>query len=159
VLADVIIATLLAAVPAAGNSIDVHYFTGSWDCSGTFPASGRAISSTLHFEEDLAGHGLTMTQDDKPPNAYHAAALWGPSADGKSLIVVIEDVTGSVRRFASSGWQNGELTLQSDEQVAPPQQFVYDRLSDNSMRVTWKAERNGEYRVGDVLNCTRIGPD
>jgi hypothetical protein len=157
VLANLIMAAIVAATPGSASGTDLHFFVGSWDCSGTFPASGRAISSTLHFEEDLAGRGLTMTQDDKPPNAYHAGGLWGPSADGKSLIVAIEDVTGSVRRFSSSGWQNGELMLQSDERVTPAQQFVYDRVTEDSMRITWKAERDGGYRVGDVLNCTRSG--
>jgi hypothetical protein len=145
--------SLLAASPPP-TTTNLEYFVGTWSCSGTFPATGRAISSTLVFESDLDGAGVVMRQDDMLPNAFHAAFLWGPSADG-SLVSIAQDSTGGVRRFTSPGWGAETLLWQSDPAIAPAQRFGYQRLDPNTMEVEWQVMRSGTYRVGDALRCSR----
>jgi|ERR1700678_1880840 len=143
---------LLVASPSPPAS--VQYFVGTWRCSGTFPATGRAISSTLVFESDLDGAGVVMRQDDMPPNAFHAAFLWGPAPDG-SLVSIAQDSAGGVRRFTSLGWNAETLLWQSDPAIAPAQRFSYQRLDANTIEVEWQVLRGSTYRIGDTLRCTR----
>jgi hypothetical protein len=150
-LAACSVALLAASSPA---NTKLQYFVGTWSCSGTFPATGRAILSMLVFESDLDGAGVVMRQDDMPPNAFHAAFLWGPSADG-SLVSIAQDSSGGIRRFTSPGWTAQTLLWQSDPNVTPAQRFSYQRLDPNSMEVGWLVLRGATYRVGDALRCTR----
>jgi hypothetical protein len=144
----------LALFCASSPPTSFQYFVGTWKCSGTFPARGRAISSTLEFESDLDGAGVVLRQDDNPPNAFHAAFLWGPAPDG-SLVSIVQDSTGGVRRFTSSGWSADTLVWQSDSAVTPAQRFTYQRIDADTMQVEWQAMRDGSYRVGDTLRCVR----
>jgi hypothetical protein len=143
---------LVAATPPAATSL--QYFIGTWNCSGTFPATGRTIASTLVFESDLDGAGVVMRQDDMPPNGFHAAFLWGPSPDS-SLVSIAQDSTGGVRRFTSPGWSAETLLWQSVPAITPAQRFSYRRLDPKAMEVEWQVLRGGTYRVGDVLRCSR----
>lgn len=150
-LATCLLGLLAISAPPATN---LQYFAGNWSCSGTFPATGRTIASTLVFEPALGGAGVVARQDDMPPNAFHASFLWGPAPDG-SLVSIVQDSTGGVRRFVSPGWTADTLLWQSDPTVTPAQQFSYRRLDANSMEVEWLVMRTGTYRVGDVLRCKR----
>jgi hypothetical protein len=146
-------AVLVGVAGAAPTGIDLTYFTGTWNCAGTF-ANGHAIASTLVFDSDLSGKGVILRQDDAPPNAYHAAALWGPAADG-SLIADIQDSTGGVRRFTANGWSADALTWASAPDVTPAQRFIYTWLDASTMRIDWEVRVKGVYKVGDTLHCTR----
>lgn len=148
-----VFALTVAAAPVAPTGIDLSYFAGSWNCVGAF-ANGRPISSMLRFDSDLSGKGVILRQDDVPPNAYHAAALWGPAADG-SLISEIQDVTGGMRRFTSGGWTAGSLTWASAPEIAPANRFIYTWLDASTMRVDWEVQVKGDYKVGDTLHCAR----
>ncbi|HEX8806232.1 MAG TPA: hypothetical protein VF741_04745 [Candidatus Aquilonibacter sp.] len=152
-MVSLVLALVVAAASAAPAGNDLSYFAGSWNCTGTF-ANGRPISSTLTFDSSLTGKGVILRQDDVPPNAYHAAALWGPAADG-SLVSEIQDVTGGMRRFTSSGWSAGSLTWASAPEITPANRFVYTWLDASTMRVDWEVQVSGTYKVGDTLHCTR----
>lgn len=149
-------AVVVAAASVAPTGTDLSYFTGTWNCNGAF-SNGRPISSTLRFDTSLNGKGVIVRQDDIPPNAYHAAALWGPAADG-SLNAEIQDVTGGMRRYTASGWSAGSLTWASAPDVTPANRFTYAWLDASTMRVDWDVQVSGTYKLGDSLRCTRANP-
>ena len=145
------------ATPApAGGMGDLTFFLGTWKCDGSFPSTGKTISSTMRFESDLGGTVIVKHHDDVPPNSYHAIETWNYDAPDAHFNAAITDNYGGIRRFLSSGWRGDVLTWTSVPDVNPLQQFVYTRLSDTSMRVDWQASRDGtNYILGDTLQCTK----
>ena len=134
---------------------DLSFFLGTWHCSGSFPSTGKRISSTMRFESDLGGAAIVKHHDDDPPNAYHAIEVWNYSASDARFNAGISDNFGGFRHFISDGWHDGVLTWTSAPEVGLLQKFVYTRLSDTSMRVDWQASRDGKtFIVGDTLTCT-----
>jgi hypothetical protein len=132
------------------------YFLGAWQCSGSFPSSGKAIASTMRFESDLAGNAVVKHHDDLPPNAYHAIETWNYASADKRFNDAIADNYGGVRLFSTDGWHDGVLTWSSAAGVTPVQQFVYTRLSATSMRVDWQVSKDAtHYTIGDTLTCTK----
>jgi hypothetical protein len=151
-----LLAALLAQVAPGMPSLD--YFLGTWQCNGSFPSTGKAIASTMHFERDLGGAAIVKHHDDTPPNTYHAVEAWNYSAKSQIFNGALTDNFGGVRLFTSDGWHGNVLTWSSGPGVAPIQQFVYTRISDASMRVDWQISRDGtRYVVGDTLTCKRNG--
>jgi hypothetical protein len=64
-----------ADVASAASAESLDYFVGRWRCEGVFPASGKAIASTLKFERDTPSGAVLKHHDDTPPNRYHALEL------------------------------------------------------------------------------------
>jgi hypothetical protein len=136
--------------------VALAYFLGNWSCSGSFPASGKPIASTIRFESDLGGTAVVKHHDDLPPNMFHAIEVWNYSPTDKRFNDAIADNFGGVRIFVSDGWNGAAFTWSSAPDVKPMQQFVYTRLSDSSMRVDWRVSKDGtRYVVGDTLTCTK----
>jgi hypothetical protein len=134
----------------------LSYFLGTWNCSGSFPASGKTIASTMRFESDLGGAAVVKHHDDVPPNTFHAIEAWNYSPTDKRFNDAIADNFGGVRIFVSDGWIGDVFTWNSAPEVKPMQQFVYTRLSSTSMRVDWHVSKDGtHYVVGDTLMCTK----
>ncbi len=155
-----IIAAVITLLGASGGppiGTDLQYFVGAWSCSGTFPSSGRAISSTMTFYSDLAGEGVILRQDDIPPNSYHAGALWGPGTARGTLVSVIQyGPPFGVSHFTSTGWSGGALTWQSAPDITPPQRFIFTWIDAATMRVDWEVLRDGRYLIGDTLRCAQV---
>jgi len=147
-----------ATTDAAAQNGTLAYFVGSWRCDGSFPASGKTISSTMRFERDLGGTAILKHHDDIPPAGYHAVETWAYSPSDHHFNNGIADNFGGLRRFASDGWNGTTLTWTSAPEVTPKQQFVYVRVTDSEMRVDWQVARDGtNYVVGDTLTCKRAG--
>lgn len=147
-----------AAVPRAPAApvASLAYFLGSWQCNGSFPSSGKAISSKMRFESDLAGSAIVKHHDDVAPSSYHDIEVWSYSNDDKRFNAFVADNFGGMRRFASDGWHGAVLTWSSASDVTPIQQFVYTRLTADSMRVDWQISKDGtHYVVGDTLTCSK----
>jgi len=127
---------------------------GTWSCSGTFPVTGKPISSTMSLESALGGTAIVKHHDDVAPNLYHAIETWHVT-QGR-LVDTIVDNGGGVRAFDSEGWHDGTLTWRSAPGVAPAQQFVYERLPSGTIRVDWLVAKDGtHFAVGDTLTCVR----
>jgi hypothetical protein len=153
---NLLLAVLLAQTAPGIPSLD--YFLGTWQCSGSFPSTGKTIASTMHFEHDLGGAAIVKHHDDAAPNVYHAIEAWNYEATPGLFNDAVADNFGGVRIFSSDGWHGDVLTWSSAAAVNPSQQFVYTRLSQTSMRVDWQVSRDGShYIVGDTLTCTRNG--
>jgi hypothetical protein len=146
------------STPAPQGIETLAFFLGKWQCSGSFPSTGKPISSTMHFDRDLNGAAIVKHHDDAPPFSYHAIEVWNFNATEGKFHNGVSDNYGGLRDFTTPGWQDGVLTWTSGPGVEPAQQFVYTRLTDTSMRVDWQASRDKtNYIVGDTLTCTKSG--
>ncbi|MBC5823546.1 MAG: hypothetical protein GIW99_09110 [Candidatus Eremiobacteraeota bacterium] len=113
----------------------LEYFVGAWNCSGSFPATCRAISSNIRFERDLGGAAILKHHDDGPPFSYRAAEEWVYDSAQKHFLASIVDASAGMRTFSSDGWGDGAFIWNSGSDVVPKQQFVYTKLTDDTMRV------------------------
>jgi hypothetical protein len=148
-----------ASQDAAAQNASLSYFLGRWHCDGSFPSSGKTISSTMRFESDLGGAAVLKHHDDVSPASYHAVEAWAYSANEHHFTAAVTDNFGGVREFTSDGWSNDVLTWSSAPPISPAQQFIYTRLTGTSMRVDWQLARDGtHYVVGDTLSCKKRSP-
>lgn len=155
-LAALLCGATASATPAAGGIGELAFFLGSWQCAGSFPATGKTISSVVRFESDLGGAAIVKHHDDNPPNDYRAIESWNYDASDKRFNAAVADNFGGVRTFVSDGWRDNALTWTIANGAKPIQQFVYTRISDNSMRIDWQLSKDGtSYVVGDTLTCTK----
>jgi hypothetical protein len=145
-------------VPAFKNSIaSFQYFSGTWGCQGSFPATGKTIASELTFAPALDGAFLSLQHDDLPPNKFHALEMWGWDAKNSTFSATIFDNSGGARHFTSSGWQDQSLTWNADiapVATAPAERFVFRKDSGTQMTVNWEVNRDSSWKVGDTLTCT-----
>ena len=150
-----LVATSASAVGMAPMRA-LDYFQGSWRCQGTFPASGKTITSRMRYMQDLQGAALVKHHEDVAPATYRAIEAWGDDVKGMRYEAAMLDSFGGTRRFASSGWKGDTLTWVSAAEVVPAQRFVYVRMDERHYRVDWKVEHKGSgLVVGDTLTCTR----
>src|SRR5580700_10909415 len=108
-LSPTILVSSLATAAAAPVSDVFKYFAGDWHCDGVFPASGRRISSRVHYDWDARTGGLIVRHDDEPPFDYHSLEMWAPptKADAQNMIV---DAHSGARLFTAKGWSGQTLT-------------------------------------------------
>jgi hypothetical protein len=134
----------------------LQFFSGTWGCKGTFPATGKTIESRITFTPDLDGAWLAMRHDDIPPNRFHALELWGWDAKNSQLTATIFDNFGGARRFTSSGWQDQTLTWNGEPPAGtttPAERFVFRKDSATQFTVNWEVYRDS-WKIGDTLTCT-----
>jgi len=153
----VLFAVLLMTVPAMADGLPAAPFaalTGNWHCDGSFPASGKTISSDLRFVWDAATGTLTKHHDDVAPNTYHAIELWAAAKSG--LQARIADSFGGVRDFTSAGWTGNTLTWQGAQTTPYYERFVYTKLDASTLRIDWDVSKDGAaYKTGDTLTCKK----
>jgi hypothetical protein len=153
---------LITYAQSKTDSVDpiqsLSFFTGNWHCDGKFATSGKSISANLVFEPILNGKFLLFKHDDEPPFTYHAWSQWGWDNNAHQFISTVQDVTGGLRLFRSPGWvdktlmwSGGNLPDSSD------QQFVFQRIDDNSFRVNYSYKKSGSWLAVDSSLCTRAG--
>jgi hypothetical protein len=134
---------------------------GSWSCEGKF-SSGKPIASDLQFTPRLEGRALQYEHHDRPPNNFVATALWGPDASNSQLVSV--GFAGDATALApvlltAKKWTAQSVTLEAQALTSPPfapNRFTY-RLEKSKLTITWEVQRDGDWRVGDRLECSR-GP-
>jgi len=137
---------------------DFADLTGHWTCHGVFPASGKTIDSTIRFDVDLNGKALIKHHDDTSPSAtYHALEAWGYDAKNGRYNAAILDSFGGARLFSSDGWKDGRLVWHSAPEIKPAQRFTYIREPKKGLRIDWEVEREGNFVVGDTLQCSLEG--
>jgi hypothetical protein len=135
----------------------LQFFSGSWGCKGTFPASGKTIESHITFTPDLDGAWLSMRHDDIPPNRFHALELWGWDAKQSQFSATIFDNFGGARHFTSPGFQDQTLTWNADTvapSTTPAERFVFRKDSATQFTVNWEVNRDSAWKIGDTLTCT-----
>jgi hypothetical protein len=146
------------AAPPASDKLQQAFgwMTGNWSCSGTFKASGKPISSDLRIEPILQNAWLSLAQDDRPPNQYHALALWTWSSDAGWFVSRILDMTGGDRLFTSSGWEGDKLTwnFTPEKSGNVRQRFIYTRRAA-AFGYQYDMLRDAQWVTVDSLECTR----
>lgn len=154
----------LTSAPGSQNAANLSsqlsslgFFIGTWDCSGTFASSGKAISSTEEFEPDLGGTAVLKHHFDNAPATYDAVELWKYDAAAKTYSDVIQDNYGGVRTFVSPGW-NGSALRWITNVAGKSQVFAYERMSDNAYRVEFHVVNGPTDRLVDSLVCSRRTP-
>ena len=144
------------AIPAFKDSIaGFQYFSGTWGCQGSFPATGKTIASQLTFAPALDGAFLELQHDDLPPSKFHALEMWGWDAKTSTFTATIFDNFGGARRFTSPGWQDQSITWSATTVPGPTERFVFRKDSTSQMTVNWEVNRDSAWKIGDTLTCTR----
>ncbi len=148
----------LVAVPLAVHAEDdpFGYFLGSWKCSGHFVKSGEAISSTITVARDEQTSALIVRHDDDPPHAFHAMEVWAAARTPGQLRAVIADKFSGERWYSSEGWKGDSLVWSRSEDGHEVERFAYARQSERSMKVDWLVAKNGEFVLGDTLDCAKL---
>jgi hypothetical protein len=134
---------------------------GTWSCEGAF-SNGKPIASDLEFTLRLDGRALKYEHRDRPPNNFIATALWGPDTSNHQLVstgFAGNATTLAPVLFTAKKWTAQSLTFEAQALTAPafaPNRFTYN-LEKSKLTITWEVQRNGDWLVGDRLECSR-GP-
>src|SRR5437016_7895665 len=145
------------AKPGSANKIEQTFgwMKGNWTCSGTFPRTGRAITTDVHLESTLQDRWLLLRQDDRPPNQFHALTFWGWSDKQQRFTARLLDSGGGDRLFTSPGWDANILTWsQESAEPAAAQRFVFVRKGE-TFGYHFDLLRDGAWATVDTLDCTR----
>jgi hypothetical protein len=126
---------------------------GTWQCSGSFAASGKPIAAHISVEEDRPTQSFIVRHDDLPPNAFHDLEVWGPA--GSAYRASIADQYSGIRWLTSAGWQAGVLDWTRQENGAPAERFRYSNATGQGFDLQWFVFKNGEAHLGDSLSCHR----
>jgi hypothetical protein len=134
---------------------------GSWSCEGTF-SNGKPIASDLQFTPRLDGRALQYEHHDRPPNNFVAIALWGPDASNNQLVsagFAGDTTTLAPVLLTAKKWAAQSVTFEAQALTSPPfapNRFTYS-LEKSKLTIAWEVQRDGTWRVGDRLECSR-GP-
>ncbi len=136
---------------------DLEFFLGRWSCAGRFVRSGKAIEADLSFEKVLEGKWILFHHDDRAPFSYHALAEWGWSEGDHEYVATIQDSTGGLRLFRSSGWSGRHLTWNGSAIGSKvDQQFEFERRTDSEFNVSYSGLTEGKWIVVDSSVCKRL---
>jgi hypothetical protein len=132
---------------------------GSWSCEGTF-SNGKPIASDLQFTPRLDGRTLQYEHRDRPPNNFVATAFWGPDASNNQLVstgFAGDATTLAPVLFTAKKWTAQSVRFEAQSLTSPPfapNRFTYT-FEKLKLTITWEVQRNGDWRVGDRLGCSR----
>jgi len=152
--ASVVVAVAGAAQlrePAADGD-GLVYFVGAWQCAGAF-ANGRPIEADLRVDRALDGGWLVIHHDDRPPNKYHALLEWHAGATG--WVASVQDSSGGLRSFRSTGWDGAQLVWDRSDAAVADQRLAYHRLDPGRFEVSYAVRARDGWQTVDRLTCTR----
>jgi hypothetical protein len=131
-------------------------FLGDWDCAGTFANSGKAIEARLSFKRDLDGRWILFRHDDKPPFSYHALSEWGWDAARMEFVMLVEDSTGGLRSFRSTGLRERKIIWDGGafQSAKPDQRFIFEVIDSDHFRVSYFRQTDGNWRLVDSSTCS-----
>ncbi len=89
--------------------------------------------------------------------SYHALAEWGWDAKNSVFLSTIQDSSGGLRLFRSSGWSDQKLTWDGGAPADSPanQRFEFERLSVDQFKVTYLLQNEGQWVNVDVSTCKK----
>ncbi len=149
----------LQSVAAQPPAKQFAFFNGQWSCDGYFVRNRKPIEADLSFETTLDGKWVIFRHDDRPPFNYHALSEWGWSDRDHALVSTVQDSTGGLRIFHSSGWRDSHLTWDGDDpESTPDQRFDFERTTNSKFTVSYLRLVSGEWVEVDRSICTLIGP-
>jgi hypothetical protein len=138
---------------------DGFSFTGAWNCSGSFPQSGK-VHRSAYVGKSVAGDDwIELVETDIEPKGYVGHYLIGYDAS-KKQIVELDANNAGYAIYASPGWQDRSLILTGTETVsylAPKNRFVFEVKAADAFDVTWETNGGSGWVASDRLNCQRAG--
>ncbi len=147
------------AAPQLKETISsLGFFVGDWECSGKFDSSGKTIEAHQRFASDLDGSWILFRHDDKAPFNYHALSEWGWDKSRKEFVMTVQDSTGGLRLFHSSGWSTKELQWDGDTLGASGdsgQRFTFERVDDRHFMVSYLTRKAGNWSRVDSSTCSK----
>ena len=137
-------------------------FAGYWQCSGSFPGSGREHRSVYHGESSADGKWVDLTETDVEPKGYVGRYELGTDA-GQDKLVFIDMNSSGYAIFDSPGWDGHTLTVTSTEvlrysSAAPKNRFLYTVNDPQHFDVEWQYQKAGAWASGDLLHCAAQTP-
>jgi hypothetical protein len=134
----------------------LNFFAGSWHCDGKFASNGKSISANLVFDSILEDKFLLFKHDDEPPFNYHSWSEWGWDKDSHQFLSTVQDITGGLRLFRSSGWEGQTLVFAGGNLLdSSDQKFVFERMDNRSFRVSYSYKKNDSWLAVDSSVCTK----
>jgi hypothetical protein len=127
-----------------------------WGTCGTFANSGKAIEARLSFKRDLDGRWILFRHDDKPPFSYHALSEWGWDAARMEFVMLVEDSTGGLPSFRSTGLRERKIIWDGDafQSAKPDQRFIFEVIDSDHFRVSYFRQTDGNWRLVDSSTCS-----
>jgi hypothetical protein len=137
-------------------------FAGDWQCSGSFPSSGRQHRSVYHGEASADGKWVDLTETDIDPKGYAGRYELGADASHNKLVFIDMNSAGYAI-FDSPGWDGRTLTVTSTEVLrysssAPKNRFLYTVNDPEHFDVEWQYQKATAWASGDVLHCAARSP-
>jgi hypothetical protein len=144
--------------PTNKGVVGLQWLSGRWSCDGKFNGSGKAISADVSFEPALDNKWILFRHDDRPPFSYHALSEWGWDEKGQRYISTVQDSTGGVRLFYSSGFSDSKLVWDGQalgNSAAPAERFEFVKSSVDVFKVSYSFQKDGQWQAVDTSTCTR----
>lgn len=137
-------------------------FAGYWQCSGSFPASGRQHRSIYHGEASADGKWVDLTETDIEPKGYIGRYTLVADATQDKLVFIDVNSAGYAI-FDSPGWDGRTLTVTSTNvlhhsSAAPKNRFLYTVNDPKHFDVERQYEKAGGWASGDLLHCASRAP-
>jgi hypothetical protein len=137
-------------------------FAGYWQCTGSFPASGKQHRSVYHGEPSADGKWIDLTETDVDPKGYVGRYELGEDATQNKLVFINVNSAGYAI-FESPGWDGRTLTVTSTDvlhyaSASPKNRFLYTVQDPKHFDVEWQYDKSGAWTSGDMLHCAAQAP-
>jgi hypothetical protein len=142
----------------AKGMADLRWFAGHWSCDGKFETSQKSISADLFFEPALENKWLLFHHDDRPPFSYHALSEWGWEEKASRYVSTVQDSTGGVRAFYSTGFTDSKFLWEGralENPSAPAERFEFTKTGPNTFTVSYSFQKDGQWKKVDTSACAR----
>jgi hypothetical protein len=128
-------------------------FIGHWSCAGAM-ASGRAHRSVYVGAKSAVPGAVELTETDVDPKGYVGRYILAYDAARKQVVEAdVNNAGASIYR--GDGWRDGKLAVTTSD--GGDFRFVFQVDGPQRFQVTWQVEKDGAWRDGDHLACTRDG--
>ncbi len=101
---------------------------------------------------------MLFRHDDRPPFPYHALSEWGWDDKGQQYVSTVQDSSGGIRVFYSSGFFDSKLVWDGralGNPAAPAERFEYEKIGPSVFTVSYSFQKDGQWQAVDKSTCTR----
>ena len=142
---------------------DKFFFTGDWNCVGTFRGD-KIHKSAFNGSLILGGTWIELNEEDLvPTTGYKARYLIGYDPAQKRVIEFNANNFGPSLYSSELGWQGNVLTMTSalssdDKAPYAINRFVYSIITADNFTVDWQVSRTSapNWIEADYLSCNRL---
>lgn len=133
---------------------------GEWQCEGAF-ANGKKLAANVSMKTDYDGRILQYRHEDLPPNTFKARGHWSFTASDNNLVVSLHmagDKGSTIATYIGKSWSDNKLTFKAKalwEPLWAENRFTWEVKAPNQLYMLWEREKDGEWHMGDYLNCVK----